>query len=492
MLVRQDKNSFIRRRNGYGYIINQMTFYDRYYDEVGTILLLTLSREPQEVEDIVKNHLLPKFEDVDYNTLYSDFVEFLKDLERNLFIVTGNTIEELNQKEMNFSYSNGNMKTQSSDFTQKTPYLVEEDSQSFSLDSEQNRPNLQSIQFELTSRCNERCIHCYIPNTKKDDGSDMPIEKVKNVIDQFSDMGGSHVTLSGGEVFIYPNFTEILTYCREKDMRISILSNLIAMRNEHIAEIKKANVSIIQTSLYSMIPEHHDFITKIKGSFIRTKNAIEKLVAADIPVQISCPVMKANAKDYKDVLLYAKSLNIKAQTDYIMMAQSDFDNKNLVNRLSLKETEELLRDIIEFDISYRKETLMKRPKSYIKLNKKQFEKFKRLPLCGAGINTCCIAENGDVYPCSGWQGMVIGNVMNKSLSEIWENSEKLKELRGITQSDFQQCLSCEALDFCSRCLVRNFNESNGDMYKVPKHFCDVAFLNKRLVEEYMGKNCLSL
>ena len=37
------------------------------------------------------------------------------------------------------------------------------------------------------------------------------------------------------------------------------------------------------------------------------------------------------------------------------------------------------------------------------------------------------------------------------------------------------------------CLVRNYNESNGDMFKVNKHFCDVAFLNKRLVEEYQEK-----
>ena len=60
------------------------------------------------------------------------------------------------------------------------------------------------------------------------------------------------------------------------------------------------------------------------------------------------------------------------------------------------------------------------------------------------------------------------------------------ELRKITQGSFPQCLECEASDYCARCLVRNYNESGGDMFKVSQHFCDVAFLNKKLVEESFG------
>jgi len=38
------------------------------------------------------------------------------------------------------------------------------------------------------------------------------------------------------------------------------------------------------------------------------------------------------------------------------------------------------------------------------------------------------------------------------------------------------------------CMVRNYNENNGDMFKITKHFCDVAFLNKKMVEDYLKKN----
>jgi radical SAM protein with 4Fe4S-binding SPASM domain len=290
------------------------------------------------------------------------------------------------------------------------------------------------------------------------------------------------VTLSGGEVFMHKDIIRIMQYCREKDMMISVLSNLIALRDEQIPFIKEVNISLLQTSLYSMNPEIHDTITTVKGSFVKTKAAIEKLVAADIPVQISCPVMKANCKGYADVLQYAQSLRCKAQTDYIMMAQSNFDTQNLANRISLEETETLLRDILEWDRDYKEQTLKQRPiTEEIAFNP---ERFARQPLCGAGINDCCITENGDVYPCAGWQAMVCGNVYKQSLREIWENSSQLAQVRAVTQGDFPECLKCEARNYCAMCLVRNYNESNGDMFKINKHFCDVAFLNKKIVEEY--------
>lgn len=485
MYIKQSKNTFIRCVDGKGYIMNQMTCYDRIYDDIGADFLGTLTRMPQDIDNIVQDKLMRLYENVAPEELKKDFIDFAKDLERNLFVLTGATIEELESKETEFSYSRGNMKTQIYDFTQHTDTEIKENTQDIKIEADQRKPCLTSLQFELTSRCNERCIHCYIPNSKKDKGGDMSIAQVKDVINQFAEMGGQHITLSGGEVFLHKDVIRIMQYCREKDMRISILSNLISLRDIQIPFIKAANVSLIQTSLYSIDPAIHDMITKVKGSCEKTKAAIDKLIAADIPVQISCPIMKANNNGYRAVLKYAQERNIKADADYIMMAQSDLDSSNLANRLSLDETEIVLRDIIEYDLDYLKMMESKPSKTdEFKFNK---ERFKKQPLCGAGMNECCIAENGDVYPCAGWQAYVLGNINTKSLKDIWENSEKAKLIRGVTHGDFEKCIECDAFNFCSMCLVRNFNESGGNMFKINKHFCDVAFLNKRLVEEYVAK-----
>lgn len=487
MLIRQSKNSFIRTTKRYGYITNQLTRHDRCYDDNGALWLNEVTRTPQEVDEIVKR-LLCEYEDADFDTLKADFMEFANSLAHDKFIVLGETIEELEENDDDFTYTIDNPKTLVDNYYQATDEKVSENTQDFFLEEVQGRPLISTLQFELSSRCNERCIHCYIPNEKKNTGFDMPTAKVKSLLDEFAAMGGIHVTLSGGEAFLHKDIIEIAEYCREKDLKITILSNLISLKDEQIERLKKVNLSLIQVSLYSMDPEIHDFITTVKGSFAKSKAAIEKLVAADIPVQISCPIMKANRKGYDKVLDYAKSLKIKAQTDYIMMARADLDTENLANRLSIEETEELLRNLIEHDINYRENTLEQLPVSdQIKFN---LERFMKQPVCGVGYDNCCITANGDVYPCAGWQDYVLGNVYKQSLQEIWEQSERVKELRKITQASFPQCLECEARDYCARCLVRNYNESGGNMFAINHHFCDVAFLNKRLVEEYQAKGLI--
>ena len=484
MLVRQAKNTFIRFFDEKGYITNQMTRHDRLYNETGADFLREISREAKDMEVILNNLTGVYGNSVSFQKLKEDFIGFIKDLERHLFLVTGETTTECDAKDIDFSYSLGNMKNKVVDFTQETEQIVAKTTQDYILESDQKRPHLKSIQFELTSRCNDRCIHCYIPSKKKNFGKDLSYEQVCNIIDQFAEMGGLCVTLSGGEVFLHRDIIRILQYCREKDMEICILSNLIALKDIQIPFIKAANVSYIQASLYSMNPDIHDSITTIKGSHKKTKDAIEKLIEADIPVQISCPLMKANKEGYKDILTYAQSLQIKAFTDYIMMARADFNTENLTNRLSIQETEKVIRDIIEFDIDYSRWVKEKRPI----LENVDIERYSKQPLCGVGINSICIADNGDIYPCPGWQSLSIGNLNKQTLKDIWENSENLLRLRKITHGDFPECLKCEARNYCSMCLERNYNENNGDMFKVNKHFCKVAFITKKLHEEYRLKD----
>ncbi len=484
MLIRQSKNSFIRCTERYGYITNQLTRYDRSYDKYGAEFLKQITRNPQKIDDII-DRLCNIYGKDKRNIIKEDFLEFAYSLARDYFIVMGETIGELDAKDKDFTYSIDNPKTLKENFYQVTDEIVNQNTQDFFLEEVQGKPLISCLQFELSSRCNERCIHCYIPNGKKDKGFDMPTSKVKSILDEYSKMGGIHVTLSGGEVFLHKDIIEIVKYCRLKDFKVTILSNLISLKDDQISELRKQNISLIQVSLYSMTPEIHDYITTVKGSWKKTKDAIEKLVAADIPVQISCPLMKANKDGYKDVLLYARSLKIKAQTDYIMMGRADLTTDNLANRLSLEETEKVIRDIINYDFDYAEEYANVSPIT----DEIQFdmERYLKQPVCGVGYDNCCITANGDVYPCAGWQGYVLGNVYKNTLTDIWENSERIKQLRTITEASFPECAVCEARQYCSRCLVRNYNESGGDMFAKIRHFCDVAFLNKKLIEEYHAK-----
>lgn len=481
MKIKLSKNTFTRvYDNGkIGYINNQLTYHDRIYDGVGASFLLTIKREAREVDEIVAE--LSEIYDAPAEVLKADFIEFATSLFNSGFVLMGETEIELNGQERSFTYSMDNPKTISDNFTQPGYELTETDTQKFALTHDMVKPRLSSLQLELTTRCNERCIHCYIPNGKKNHGIDMPWNMVKSVIDQFVDLGGIHITLSGGEALLHKDIAKILRYCREKDLQISLLTNLALLHDDLIPVLKEVNLSLIQVSLYSMDPEIHDTITTVQGSFKKTKDAIEKLRKEDIPLQISCPIMKANKIGYDKVLDYARSLKIKAQTDYVMMAQSDLDTSNLANRISLEETRQVLLDILNYDVRYHE--LMDEVKPIKSIPE---EEYKGMPICGAGLNEVCVAANGDVFPCAGWQSYVVGNVKKDSLRQIWENSDRLKAIRKIKHKDFPKCLSCSASEYCNVCLVRNFNENDGDMFAINEHYCKVAHLNKQLVEEFKG------
>ena len=188
MIVRQTKNTFIRFIGEKGYIINQMTRHDRNYNETGADFLREISREPQDVEEIVDRLARLYGESVSREELKADFVEFVEDLDKHMFLVSGETVDELNAKDLDFSYSMENPKTLVSDFTQITEQHIGENTQDYMLEATQRKPRLNALQFELTSRCNERCIHCYIPNGKKDTGRDMPTEKVFSLINEFAEI----------------------------------------------------------------------------------------------------------------------------------------------------------------------------------------------------------------------------------------------------------------------------------------------------------------
>lgn len=483
MFVKLSKNSFVRiYDNGeLGYITNQLTRHDAMFTDAGVDFLAALTRYPQDELSLANSIWESKYPAADPRKIFADITYMMMILSEAKFVVRGEHPEELEDKDLSFCYSLGNPKLFAENFDNRFEQIGGYDStEKFALEHDSHSPRITVIQFELTSKCNERCIHCYIPNGKKDTGINMPVSKVKSILDEFAAMNGLAVTLSGGEALMHNGLADILRYCRDKDLQITLLSNLVLLRDDLIPVLKETNVSLVQVSLYSMDRDIHDQITSRRGSFEKTVSAIKKLHKANVPVQIACPEMKANRHSYKDVMLFAQSLNMKSQTDFIMMARADLDKDNLANRLSIAETEELLRDIVDYDVDYKTMVKKLRPKSSDR------ESFLNGPMCGAGLNDICIAANGDVYPCAGWQSMVVGNVYRDTLNRIWHNSSKLNEIRKVTRKDFPQCIDCEARNYCAICMVRNYNENNGDMFKVSKHFCDVAFLNKRIAEEKLN------
>ena len=476
MLYRQKFDTFIRIYDGnVGYIVSKGDFGDRVTEGSGTVFLAALSREPKSLATLT-DEIVQKFISVDKDVLQQDIIEFYRILEEDGFIVSGETAEELDHKDKRFSYSALVPKTIRTDFTPKIR-RAKKSTQEYLEEHFKDRPHLMSLQIELTSRCNERCVHCYIPHENK--VCDMEPALYYDVLEQCREMGVLSLSLSGGEPMLHENFCDFLRKAKEYDFSINVLSNLTLLNNKIIAEMKANRLSSVQVSLYSLNPEIHDSITKFEGSFYKTRDNILRLIENDIPMQISCPTLKQNKNCFADVMQWAHEHKCRATTDFIMMARYNHTTDNLDNRLSLGEVGKIISEVISLDSSYQESILADN------FDVQESRDRSNDLICGVCVSSICMVANGNVYPCPGWQGYICGNVKETPLREIWNNSAKVKYLRGLRKKDFPKCNGCEDRGFCAMCMVRNANENpDGDPLKINEHFCKVAKINREIVLQW--------
>ncbi len=481
MLYKLKKDTYVRIYGDYGYITSVGLFNDRIVDSNGAIFLSALSYEPQTLIDLV-DKIIPFYLSVDRNEITKDASEFYNMLAEDGFLAFGESTSDLEKNDIGFTYKTIEPVTVKTDFTPLNN-RSSSDTQNVLDTYFLSDPHILSFQMELTNRCNERCVHCYIPH--KDKINIMDKELFYDVLEQLSKLGVYQLALSGGEPMLHPNFIDFVHAAKEKNMYVSVLSNLTLLNDDIIEALKYKAVSSVQVSLYSTNPDHHDAITRLPGSYDKTVSSILALIENDIPVHISCPTMKENKDDFRDVLEWAKEHKIRAFTDYSIMAEYDHSTDNLSHRLTPDECGEVIKDIVLGDTDYQNEILQN---GFIE-NSSKHQVNPNDRFCGIGISTCCMVSSGLVYPCPGWQSYTCGDLKKQTLEEIWHNSPQLNYLRELKRKDIPKCLSCEKAAFCMPCLVRNANESSdGNMLEVNDYFCQVAAINQRIVYDYIKEH----
>jgi MoaA/NifB/PqqE/SkfB family radical SAM enzyme len=119
------------------------------------------------------------------------------------------------------------------------------------------------VHLDVTYRCNERCVHCYLDH---DDHGELTTVEIKDILEQLADAGTFFLTLSGGEVLMRRDFFEILEYARDLKFNVRIKTNGVMIRKPEARRMRDLGVEQVQVSIYSRRSEIHDAITKLPGS----------------------------------------------------------------------------------------------------------------------------------------------------------------------------------------------------------------------------------
>jgi radical SAM protein with 4Fe4S-binding SPASM domain len=303
-----------------------------------------------------------------------------------------------------------------------------------------------SAQLDLTYRCNEQCVHCYLDHH---DHGEMTTVEIKHLLKEMAEAGVFILTLSGGEIFLRKDFFEILEYARSLTFCIKLKTNAVLIREAQAARLRDLGVESIQVSIYSHKPEVHDAITKVPGSLRRSIKAIRFLREQGLKVIVANVLMNQNMQDYQDVRSLAHEIDAEYTLDPTITPMMDGDR----SILDLNAGEPALHNL------FRDETLVGNAEEFCAPPPAPDEgSMESLP-CSAGHTACYVSPYGEFYPCVQFP-LSCGNVRQQRFIDIWRNSEQLKEVRSIRLRDLSSCSQCAHGSTCTRCPGLAYLEGN--------------------------------
>jgi radical SAM protein with 4Fe4S-binding SPASM domain len=316
------------------------------------------------------------------------------------------------------------------------------------------------VQLDVTYRCNERCVHCYLDHA---DYGEMSTSEILDVLDQLAAAGTFYLSFSGGEVFMRRDFFRILEYARRLLFCVKVKTNAFMIREKEADRLLELAVQSVQVSIYSHRPEVHDAITKLPGSLNRSLAGIRLLRERGMKTTIANVLMRQNLQDYSGVVELAKELGAEYTLDPTITPMMDGDRSILglgISATDLREvfrTPELIGDVDEFCA----------PPAAVDEGV-----LDGLP-CSAGHTFCYISPYGDVYPCVQFP-LPTGNLRRQKFLEIWKYSPQMNEVRSIHGRDLPTCSSCPHLGTCTRCPGLAYMEA-GNMRGPSTQDCEKSF-----------------
>jgi radical SAM protein with 4Fe4S-binding SPASM domain len=318
---------------------------------------------------------------------------------------------------------------------------------------------LYSLVLELTYRCNEKCVHCYLPQETR--LLELSFDQIDALMGEFVSLGGLQIQLTGGEAFSRKDIVGILGLAKKHGLVTSITTNLTLLDDDILNAIVELSPRSVGCSIYAARPELHDAITLVKGSFEKSVRAIRSLREAGIPMITKSPLMKTTAPHWREIEALAKELGCEYQFDLSITAKNDGKLSPVAHRV---EDREVLNDI--FSSRFYKLYVGDEPMASMTGPSPEAS------LCGAGASGLSVSPDGTIRPCIGLN-IALGQWPKISLADIWNKSPFFAEWGAIKLRDISPCNTCAELPYCSRCPGAWLAE-HGDFRKPSPYTCELA------------------
>ncbi len=315
------------------------------------------------------------------------------------------------------------------------------------------------VSWNITRRCNLKCLHCYINAVTTQSVDDLSTEESLNVVDQMKEVSVPLVIMSGGEPLVRRDFFEISEYASSIGLRLALSTNGTLITPNVASKLQDLGFMYVGISLDSPIETWHDTFRGVKGAYQSTINGIKNAINAGLSVGLRLTITRFNINDIKSYIDLALKLGISRITFYHLSsagrAQSLKDwyitSTQYFNFLDyLIEISQIYAGKIEiettmapFDGIYVAHKIAKDYNEFIEL----LNVVKSQGGCGRKIIS--IFPDGSVHPCQFVDFITLGNIKYENLKDILKNSSSLLRQFINPKLTGPKCSACPFRDICN-------------------------------------------
>ncbi len=333
------------------------------------------------------------------------------------------------------------------------------------------------LDIELTERCSNNCIHCYINLPEHDRSArerELPTHRVKEILEEAASLNYIKVRFTGGEPLLRGDFEELYIFARRLGLRVTIFTNATLITS-HLAELfaRIPPLAKMGITVYGMSRRAYEAVTRTPGSYEAAWRGINLLLEKQIPFTVKGALLPPNKGELEQFEAWASTIPwmdgpLPHSIFFDLRGRRDSDVKNrLIKglRLSIEEGMKMLTKV---------------PEAYLKGKREFCSRFIRPPgdvlfSCGSGLDSICVDAYGYVQPCMLLRHPdVVYDLSNGSLEDaLTDFFPEMRKMRANNPDYLARCAHCFLKGLCEQCPAKSWME-HGTLDTPVEYCCEIA------------------
>ena len=319
-------------------------------------------------------------------------------------------------------------------------------------------------QLELTYRCNLHCRHCYTDpyNGKEFFPRELSVTEIHRLLGEMQDLGVMWLNLTGGDIFMHPDFFEIYEAANRQGFLLQLYTNGTLFTRAIIERLRQLPPFTIDISCHSVNEKRFDWFTQVPGSYRAFMRGMTLLRESGLPFTLKTKLMDWNKDELDDIRAFTESFGQRFGYTTSLSPRLNGDCTSLAYRIDPQD----LKRLEHSDVLREAEDLCAAQEEIAKPDS------NRLYRCGCGTNSIHINAWGELGTCTlQYEHRV--SLRTHSLQDAV--AQVFGAVRSMRYQSDSPCRSCDIHRFCEKKPTAARWE-HGDAESPVPYDCDIALV----------------